>query len=297
MGGTDLINVFFDSFATSSLANGLINSLVPIIAIIATSALGIIGLINGNKNFNKNSFNDIVSKNRVEWMQKLKSLVSEYSSKIAYNELRQIPKNEATLYDDIINTSTAIKLHLNFKGKADKEILDLIEKTNSEFEKMLLFKKGLNNKEIYSVQRLMNCCLNGKTKQLEREILCVFEKAKSKPIPQDFDMEKELINLLIDDGDYGLKVMISEKINTFLNKELLLMIKTLKNSEKLLIILVQIYLKVEWERVKFEARNDKKEKFDFETQYKEYKNYYSKEIIDICEKSEFDFIDITDLKR
>lgn len=290
------LNIFVNSAAASSLAKGLIGDLIPLFAIVATSVMGIYTVINGNRNFNKNSFNSLVSTNRVEWMQKLKLLVSEYSSKIAYYELRQFPENEGTLYGDVVKTATAIKLHLNFKGKADKEILELIEKTNKNFEKILLLIRALDSEDVFIRMKFQIYCMNNDRELFKEELLDVFKKIRGGPLPKDVDIENEYLNLLRYVDDPVIAEMINQRINSFINKDLLLSSKILKESEKLLIILVQIYLKVEWERVKFEARNKNNEEFDFESKYHEYKNYYSTEIIDICKECKFDFIDIKKLK-
>lgn len=212
---------------------------VALVSIISGTVISVWSIVNGNRNLKKNSFNNIVSTNRVEWMQKLKSLVSEYTSKIAFNELREFPVSESKLYDEIVKTSTAIKLHLNFHGKADKEIIGLIDEANKSFEQLLL----------------------------------LIKKSKS--------------------GE----VVITKKVIANLDGSSEIHSKRLRQSESLLVILVQIYLKVEWERVKFEAGNDKIDKFDFDSKYLEYKKDCAIKIIGICNECEFDFIDVTNLEN
>ena len=131
---------------------------------------------------------EIITNNRVEWMQELKKWTSEYISYIE-SDYDKISSEDIDKYlKDTIEISTRINLHLNLKGKQDKEIMNVIEEINLSFEK--------------------------------------------KPQPT-----KDKESIYYDE---------------------------IKRATHLLQLLVKIYLKIEWERVKVEAENGKFSSFNFD---------------------------------
>lgn len=146
---------------------------------------------------------EIITNNRVEWMQELKKWTSEYISYIEYNYNKTSPEDIDKYLKDVLEISTRINLHLNLKGKQDREIIDKIKELNKSLE----------------------------------EILKLTEKRS------------------LDQGNVN-----SDELNQKIKK-------TREDSNSLL-RLVKIYLKVEWERVKVEARYGVFSKFDFDSEYK-----------------------------
>lgn len=136
-------------------------------------------------------------------MQELKKWTSEYISYIEYNYNKTSPEDIDKYLNDVLEISTRINLHLNLKGKQDKEIIDKIKELNKSLE----------------------------------EILKLTEKRS------------------LDQGNVN-----SDELNQKIKK-------TREDSNSLL-RLVKIYLKVEWERVKVEARYGVFSKFDFDSEYK-----------------------------
>ncbi|MBI6873435.1 hypothetical protein [Clostridium aciditolerans] len=164
---------------------------------IMTLLLGIITVYYSNKNTSNNRVGEFISKNRIEWMQSLKAYISEYVSLVRYLIDECPPNVEGDYINKLTTLSCRIELHLNFKGKADNELIAAIKNVEQ--------------------------CWIGK--------------------------------LSGDDNDDIREATIGT-----------------------LILLTQIYLKTEWERVKVEIEFGPKHKFDFDREYEKLKNTVNSKI-------------------
>lgn len=147
---------------------------------------------------------DAITKNRVEWMQKLKEYMSEYITivlEFAFSHDEEIYNSEVERINILANKT---RLHLNFIGIADQYVLEKIKSINKSIE----YING-SDQSYKTFSYLQNKCL--------REI-------------------------------------------------------------ELLTLYVQIYLKTEWERVKFESENGNTYKFDFDREFNKYKEEKLQEI-------------------
>ena len=84
---------------------------------------------------------DVITSNRVEWIQKFKNLISKYYSLVSYHYNREIPENTSQFMNNLLEISSQIKLHLNFKGKADNLIFGLLDEINVAYDKLLIIRK------------------------------------------------------------------------------------------------------------------------------------------------------------
>lgn len=154
---------------------------------------------------------EIITTNRVEWMQKFKEYIASYIENIEsvtndFVKCRQVNINLEKIL-------AQIKLHLNTLEDPDKELVYVMESVN------VIIK---------------NCVEINKPK-----LLCSRKDKKE-----------------------------SEKI--FIDK--------LLNAKEIIIVLSQIYLKTEWERVKVEAESGKFAEFNFNKNYLEMRHKFNRKI-------------------
>ncbi|APC79862.1 TPA: hypothetical protein ACXDAZ_000517 [Clostridium botulinum] len=215
---------------------------------------------------------EIITRNRVEWMQELKKYVSEYNSLVCYYYDKKIPDNLNDYFEKINNSTSKIKLHLNLKGIHDKKIKQIIEDLNSSLERFLQltkYKETCNpntNKKMHMPKELIEFYFN--------QYPNIGFKAHKEIFKEDkvyLMTEAELKQYLIDNKNNESTVMtrfisyVVKCIDEDLNK----CVDKMKYSPKLIILLTQIYLKTEWERVKIEAEKGNKATFKFDKVYNE----------------------------
>jgi hypothetical protein len=204
---------------------------------------------------------DVITSNRIEWIQKLKGYVSKYLSMVSYQYERKIPDDTSGFMSNLYEITAQIKLHLNYKGNADNQITQQLDEINEAFEKFLFQKncRGTLGKDMishnlidfYQYQypdlfselygsMLINYQVN--TNDIN-SLNKFFDALKNNPKELEI-FNKELIGII--DRDIRKSVRI------------------IKYSHQKLLILTQLYLKTEWERVKVEAKSGSLSEFDFD---------------------------------
>ncbi|MFU0832777.1 MAG: hypothetical protein ACFWUC_07550 [Oscillospiraceae bacterium] len=167
---------------------GMINSGIgTVIAALIAAVASIVTLIGQHKSNKTSNYLNIISTQRVEWIQKLKEVISDYCEMMDKYQWNEEKPNRESIYKATAN----IKLYLNFKGAPDRTILGMIDEINKIY---------LGEEEY----KLTN--------------------------------QKEIVE-------------------SWLNY---------------LLFISQIYCKVEWERVKFEAKHPNTNKFKFDDRFLEY---------------------------
>lgn len=156
-----------------------------IIASTIAALASLVGLFVGLCRQKRSDYLNIVSSNRVEWIQKLKKLISDYCEMMDKYQWNSEKPNRESIY----KATAVIKLHLNFKGAPDRTILQMIRRIN---------------------------------------------------------------NIYLGEEEYHLKNQ--HEVESWLNY---------------LLLISQIYCKVEWERVKFEAKH-RIRKFNFDDEFFKY---------------------------
>lgn len=98
-------------------------------AAVVAAIVSLITLIEHIKSANRDRYLSVVSASRVEWMQNLKKIISEYCCCLE-NAILDTPNFNQSKMDDLYRYMAKIQLELNFKGVPDNIILKLVLKTN-----------------------------------------------------------------------------------------------------------------------------------------------------------------------
>ena len=149
-----------------------------------------------------------------------------------------------------------MKLHLNYNGKVDEEILRIMDEINKTYKKANLFselsEKG--TKEQYDVMQ------NEAFKEL-MQLYSVIETDEIVKITGNSYDECRMRDskLFTEDNIEKFKVYAISDLNETMKK--------LATLEHVLLILTQIYLKCEWDRIKYEIKEGNLDKFKYNARY------------------------------
>lgn len=188
---------------------------------------------------------EIITTNRVKWIQEVKELFSEYFLYTQYYDTKKLPEDNFENLNKLNEITNKIKLQLNLKGPKDRKIINLISELNLAYAKL----NFINPDNTYIRDKIT------------REI------------------SLEYVNRFMDNLDYEnceesrLKEAVASDVKSAL--------RIIMNQKDLIEIYVKIYLKCEWERVKLEARKGINTKYDFEKKYTKIEEYMKTEIEEI----------------
>lgn len=194
---------------------------------------------------------EIITSNRVKWMQEVKELFGEYFLYTQYYSKKKLAKDNSEFIKKINEISNNIKLQLNLQGAKDQQIIKLINELNLAHEKMVFTNPNNSKKKLDEL--------------LTNEIVENYIK-KYKKNNDTYKNYREDI----------LKKIVIKDVYSSLSKVM--------NQKELIEIYVQIYLKCEWERVKVEAREGINAKYDFDKNFEKIENDMKKEIDEIKKK-------------
>ncbi|MCR3758168.1 hypothetical protein KYB31_04040 [Clostridium felsineum] len=219
---------------------------------------------------------EIITSNRVEWMQKLKEYICEYVGMTTYYYDKQIPENSNQFLERLYLMTAKIKLHLNFNDKRDEEIIKTIEILNNAYEDFLQLKKHENvfsddkNKKHEDCKKLIEFYLYKYPEEIGK---CIGKKIVDKSqidINNKEECKKFYMDLMSNEDEYYEK--ISKEIIKYVNLDIKSNCEKIKKLSKLIILLSQVYLKTEWERVKIEAEGKKIRKKGYNKKYNGIRN-------------------------
>lgn len=206
----------------------------------------------------KERINTYISDNRVAWMQSMKKYITEY-----LDEIYKYNSNESKEFDiyfqKIKSKTVQIKLHLNYLGNADKNILKEISALNRILELKYMEDKiksiypyddGITVTEEVIQETIMSL------RKLEYYYLLIDGNA----FHADFDIWRQLIENY-NSTRFDIK-------NIYL-KEIIRFNEILALKPQVIIIYAEVYLKTEWERVKYEIENGNHNIYKFDDKYSE----------------------------
>lgn len=262
------MDFFVKYFTTSTGEIELGRIIVMILLSIITAIVSILTsfittIINSNRN-KKTTYVNTITSNRIKWMQDLKGLSDSFIGKTQvsnfypiYNDL----KGRIHFFEELSSIRNKLFLHLNYRGYLDDKIMttvntifcrieiiyeiDNLLKLNDFNDKMkYIFKhyhKDISNKLLESVE------INPKKR---KEILEYLENSKDVPKILQESINKQITHF---NSKYrSAPRRIAQEVQDLHNQ---------------LIMFIQIYLKLEWDRVKDESKG--KLKSPNEKDYKE----------------------------
>lgn len=231
---------------------------------------------------------EIITTNRVEWMQKLKDYVSEYIGMVEFYYDKPIP-NDLNLYlSQLYCITTKIKLHLNFNGKQDKEIISKIQLLNESYEKIFQLSK---NQNIFSdneglkkeaLQKIIDYYLEMHEKEMGQDIGLNILKEANIDI-NNIEQCKKFYNKYIENNK-KYQEKIPDKLLEYIDSDMRGCMNKIESLSELITLLLQIYLKTEWERVKIESKAGNSNKFNFNKRYEKIRKNVQGEIDSLMKK-------------
>lgn len=248
-----------------------------IIAAIAAVVGAVVGWIVSSRVAKSQRMIEIITSNRVKWMQEVKNLFSEYFKYTNYYFYKSIPKDNQEWFEKLNVVTSKIKLQLNLKGQKDKYIIMLMEELNKSYEKLLMINPKLSiSKGIEDSidEDVVSNYISSYT-NIKKFIDLMYEKNTGIAIKSnDFEIRDSERYKDIAKGIILMDIQISSKC--------------MKNLPKLIDLYIKIYLKCEWERVKKEAKNGINARFNFDKKFESIEKELEKEINNIKKEILYD---------
>lgn len=211
----------------------------------------------------KERINTYISHNRVEWMQLMKKYITEYLEEIYKYDI--IKKEDLDKYLQTIKLKTVqIKLHLNYLGNADKNILKEIYDLNRILELKFMEDK---------IQNICSDC----NEEVKKETIMTLRNVEYYYYMQTgcdaFEIKRDIWKqVFYNDGE------TRKDIKEIYLKEISKFNEFLSQKPQIIILYVEVYLKTEWERVKYEIENGNYKNYEFDYKYNENLKKISKDI-------------------
>jgi hypothetical protein len=203
----------------------------------------------------KERINTYISDNRVAWMQSMKKYITEYLDEIyKYNSNDSEPF--CSYFQRVRSKTVQIELHLNYLGNADKNILREISALNRILELKNMEDKIRN---IYPY--------NEDKEEVVHETIMSLRKLEYYYVLTEGNPFHAYVNtwnkVLENCGDSRLSIK-----DIYLN-EIKKFDGYLALKPQVIIIYTEVYLKTEWERVKYEIENGSHKNYNFDDKYNE----------------------------
>lgn len=255
----EILQFLINLFTTKDNTVDVGKIVFTLIGVIVTSIISFSVAIINNSESKKALFINTITTNRIDWMSKTKLLVSDF---IVMTETN---KNSSTKYYgdtkekffyELSKKRNELLLHLNFKGYLDKKISQTILEIENNIQILseLFSLTNLDDKEkINLLFKVYN--EKDQSDKLKGELDNIVK------IFYDVPSDQQVANLINDEAGRN-RILnavhedfskYSEEINEILKKEPRNFTKKINNLHNDLLIYTQVYMKIEWERVKKES--------------------------------------------
>jgi hypothetical protein len=238
---------------TSNLSDNKTKITVAIIAAAVSLFTSFIVTFINNKRQRKSTYINTITSNRIDWMKELKIHINDFICMTTlgnYTAVYNTIEKKTEFFDDLNHIKNRIYLHLNFKGYIDEKILAIIKEISDRIE------------IIYELDEII------KIKSHEKKLTYVFDNFDEEvfmDIMNEFGGEKEKVKELVmkyylgEEFPEEFAKSINEYIRKF-NKKLQgiprKLIEEIEEYHNELLMYAQIYLKLEWNRVKDESNGE-----------------------------------------
>lgn len=230
-----------------------------LLGVIITTVITLVVAVINNKRSKKNLFINTITTNRIEWMTKTKSLISDFIVMTETNKnssMEYYGDTKVKYFYELSRKRNELLLHLNFKGYLDKKISQTILEIEKNIQILseLFSLKDLKDKEkinlLFKVYNEKN-----QSDKLKGELDTIVKSF------YDVPSNEQVANLINDEA--GRESILdavqkdfseySEKINEKLINEPRNFSKKINELHNDLLVYTQVYMKIEWERVKKES--------------------------------------------
>lgn len=201
-----------------------------------------------------------ISQNRIEWLKVFREYISDFYCLLNKN----IQDSESI--EEMARLTIKTKLHLNYSNKIDREIITYMDNIIVMNEKLIYYneKRFFNNRNIIkeNIEELYKMYRSTNIDEIKRITGKTVEEIKELKVSELTDIQKdELIKFIEGDG--------KSIINNYYDRG------------KVLVVLVQIYLKCEWDRIKYEVKSGKEDGFDYLERYKKLRESKKAELAEL----------------
>lgn len=244
---------------------------VTMIASVIAALVSILGIIINLHLSKKQRTAQFISQNRVGWIQTFKEYMTDYIDKVGYFYDKSIPENISQYMQDIYKMTAKIKLHLNFQDEYDKEIIneiDILNKSSEKFMQFVKYKKDNSEKNFKIIIDYYEANERVKLSDfIGSYFFAKFNLSRDNVDEKIYDIYKELKE---NEDLYAEEFYqcISEYIDIDMKKS----VRNLKQKSELILLLTQVYLKCEWEKVKYETKYGNTKRFNSHKIYKKMRN-------------------------
>jgi hypothetical protein len=242
------------------------SNIITLLGICLTFSVSIISMYFTIRNNKAIHYVNAITKNRVEWLYKLKEYISEFSS-VTMLEMADLyakdVKDRELHFSTIEKLRNLIYMHLNFKDDIDNKIINSIDQIitahNEAYQlSQLYYEKG-------QVKEINLSAAHFAIYPVVKRIACSYFHIQD----EGDEGENECIDKFYEIKDNEL--MLAEFMMYFYN-ETGKIFSRINSLRDILIGHVRIYLKFEWNRIKIEAKGKKYTKY---RQNKDLKKLYS----------------------
>jgi len=228
-----------------------INLFVALIAaVVSMFTTGVISFVN-NKSGKRNTYINTVTNKRISWMKELKVLVDDFvtsTSKSSNTLIYDKPDEKSVYFNELIHLKNKLILHLNYSGYIDELIIKNVCETYNLVE---IYYECFELHSYTNISKRIEYALKNYGDKMFSPLLesCNGNVQTAIEIIKDYYLK---VNL----PDKQRRAALSHQIDGF-NKSLKEVPKKLIDAIELLnnnlFMYTQIYLKLEWNRVKNES--------------------------------------------
>lgn len=248
---------------------------IAILSLLVGFVISVGTITTNHNNANRSRLIDVITSNRVEWMQKLKEYVSEYLSLVTYYYEKKLPNESDVFLTNLYKLTTQIKFHLNYKGEADLEITKQLDEINEAYEKLLFLKSTTSIKNEMISKEIFEFYMYQYPKKFQNIYKQLLDE-NNVNLNSNNSIDKFFEDIRSRGKDFAEE--IHGKQLKAIDEDIKRVIRIIKYRHQSISILVQIYLKTEWERVKVEAKSGSIVKYNFDVHFSENKKIKQNEL-------------------
>ena len=249
------MNWFVEFFTNNDNTLDITKLIVTQVVVVIVAFFSLyIGLRNDRRS-KKNTFINTVTTNRIEWMQTYKQLINDFVSltQLSSNAgIYQSLVEKSNYFDKLLRKRNDIVFHLNFQGYIDKKIITNI---TSIYKNMELVYEVNELMKIDDYSKKVDYILKNYELEIFNEILGEIKDLLNLNVKNLEDIRITLKNdQKVIDQLYSVVNKNIEEFNKNFSKVPHRILKEMDFLHNQLIQLSQVYLKLEWNRVKKESK-------------------------------------------
>lgn len=253
-----ILSFFTNNTGEIEINKILVTVIGTLVGTFMTALASIVVTIYSSNRMKKTTYINVITSNRILWMEDIRNLINEFICMTKFNFYDTVntdTKQVSNYFKKLAELRNSIFLKLNYCGYIDKEIILTVNEIFYKVEEIyefLNYMKNISNPKEY----IKNAYMIEIYEEFVRTTRSNYVKTNSKLHSNKSEEFEKIVK------KYEKKFLLKK----FFSPDKLL--KEIAKNHNKLIKLVQIYLKLEWERVKKESEG--KLKFNDKSNDKEY---------------------------